>query len=75
MTEEQAKKLDKIHDWLFNKPGEQEKSRAGRIDDLLFAVKYGKWTMRGLLWLAGAVGAAATAIAAIKGWIHIEAPK
>ena len=71
MTDDEKKKLDDIHAYLFSIDTNEE-TRAKRIDRMLFAVRAGAWAGRGVLWIAGFIGAIATAIAAMKGWLTFE---
>ena len=67
MTEDQAQKLDELHDFFMKPPLAGKPSRAQQIDDVLVAVRTGKLSVRALLWSAGALAAVAAAYAQIKG--------
>ncbi|MGB0855385.1 MAG: hypothetical protein ACPGSI_18960 [Pikeienuella sp.] len=69
MTDEQAKKLDDLHEFLFGTiPGvPSSKSRAEQVEDLLKAYRAGSFMARLSLWAAGLITAVGTAYLMLKG--------
>lgn len=69
MTEEQAKKLGDLHEFLFGTvPGiSTSKSRAEQIEEILRAYRAGSFFVRAVLWGAGVVTAVGAALIALRG--------
>lgn len=66
MTEEQARMIQRVHDFWFVPPLEGKPTRAEQTDEILAAVRAGKIGTRIVLWLAGLVIAVGAAVAVFK---------
>lgn len=69
MTDEQAQKLDELHEFFFGKtPGlADEKTRAQQLEDILRAYRAGSLLLRLFLLFSGVVAAVAVVANSFKG--------
>lgn len=64
---EMNKKIADVHGYIFSANRGKRPPRSDEIDELLDGARYGKWTVRLMLYLIGFVGSAVAAFASIKG--------
>lgn len=57
MTEKEREQLQNLHDFFFKSHLEGKPTRAEQLDEVLMAVRAGKFGSRIILWLAGFVAA------------------
>lgn len=69
MTEEQARQLQEIHEWLHKPTRSGGKPRSAQLDDIMFAVSTGRMGFRVFFWGLGAIAAVAAAWAQMKGFL------
>lgn len=74
MNDEERKMLKEAHEaatrmerFFFATDDPRKKTRAQRLDDILFASRATQSVVKVMLWIIGAVGAAAAAFASLKG--------
>jgi hypothetical protein len=61
--------LRNVHDYFMKPRGMNLPSRAEELDDVLDAVRAGKFVVRAVLWFLGVIAAIGAAIAVARGWI------